>query len=598
MRYPPAFLDEIRARVPLADVIGRKVKLTRRGREFVGLSPFQNEKTPSFTVVPDKGFYHCFSSGEHGDVISFVMRTEGLTFPEAVERLAAEAGLELPRGGPEDAQREERRKGLLDAVEAAAAWFEERLAAGEGAEARGYLERRGLRRETVARFRLGYAPNRRALRQALNARGFNDELLVEAGLLKRPDDGGPLRDYFFDRVMFPITDRRGRVIAFGGRALGESPAKYLNSPDSALFHKGKVLYNLAGARQAAHSSGEVIVAEGYMDVIALTQHGFPAAVAPLGTAVTEDQLGELWRLAAEPVVCLDGDVAGQRAAFRTVERALPLLTAGRSLRFALLPEGRDPDDLLRGEGAGALRAVLERALPLAEVLWRREIQGRRLDTPERRAGVRQALRRAVETIADRDLREAYRAEMERRCEAAFGYRRPEPRPWQSRAGRFGQGRPGRWQPWRGRSEGRWAGPGGEAAAPPVVAGPPPPPEQLARRRAQLMLATLINHPQLLVEQAEALAGLRFADRRLNACLTALIDAAAGAGALDSESLKCHLSGQGFEGQLRDILSARVYEHGRFAQPTADITAAATALEELIAQEAARRAVTAYHILFY
>ena len=319
MAFPPGFLDDLRSRTSMAEVIGRRVKLTRRGREHVGLCPFHNEKTPSFTVSEDKGFYHCVGCGAHGDAISFVMNTEGLEFPEAVERLATAAGLAVPRESVESRESRDRREQLLAAVEAATEWYEAQLAAVGGAEARCYLERRGLSPATVRAFRLGYAPPERgALRRALSARGFGDSLLAEAGLIKLPEaaeqgespEAEP-RDYLFNRVVFPITDTRERVIAFGGRTLGESRAKYLNSPDGPLFHKGHLLYNLPKARTAARSSGELLLVEGYMDVIALAEAGFPAAVAPLGTALTEEQIGLAWRFAAEPVLCLDGDEIGR-----------------------------------------------------------------------------------------------------------------------------------------------------------------------------------------------------------------------------------------------------------------------------------------------
>ena len=393
MAFPQEFLDRIRAMVPIADVVGRKVRLTKRGREHTGLCPFHNEKTPSFTVSEDKGFYHCFGCGAHGDVISFVVEQEGLSFPEAVEKLAGEAGLEVPKSSPQERQREERRGTLYDVVEEACRWYEQQLASKDGQAARDYLSGRGIDRETREAFRLGYAPGGRgALRQAMHARGYKDDQLIAAGLLKQPEDGGSPRDYLFDRVIFPITDRRGHVIAFGGRTMGEAKAKYLNSPESELFHKGRVLYNLARARRAARDTGELIVAEGYMDVIALAQAGFPAAVAPLGTAITEEQIAELWRLADEPVVCLDGDSAGRRAGYRLIERALPQLKPGFSLRFALLPQGEDPDSLVSAQGAQAFRKIVDGARPLAELLWMKQVENRPLDTPERRAGLRQALR--------------------------------------------------------------------------------------------------------------------------------------------------------------------------------------------------------------
>ena len=302
MAFPAHFIDEVRNRVGLADVVGRRVKLTRKGREHAGLCPFHNEKTPSFTLNEDKGFYHCFGCGKHGSVFDFVMETEGLNFPEAVEKLAAEAGLQVPEQSPEAAQRAKVQAGLYDVMEMAADWFANRLLAEAGSQARGYLRERGVGKQAMEHFQLGYAPeSRSALKQHMMTREITDEQLIEAGLVIKPEDGGDSYDRFRNRLMFPISDRRGRVIAFGGRALSEAKAKYLNSPETPLFHKGSVLYNLSAARAALRDDGQVIVAEGYMDVIALHEGGFPYAVAPLGTAVTETQLTELWRATPEPV---------------------------------------------------------------------------------------------------------------------------------------------------------------------------------------------------------------------------------------------------------------------------------------------------------
>ncbi len=568
MAFPPEFLDEIRARVGLADVIGRRVKLVKRGREHSGLCPFHNEKTPSFTVSEAKGFYHCFGCGAHGDVIGFVMRSEGLSFPEAVERLAGEAGLAVPQSSPEDRAAERRRADLLQVLEQVAGWYEEQLAASGGGEARAYLEGRGLSPSTIATFRLGYAPDGRGrLRQAMNARGIPDEQLAEAGLIKLPEDGETAggtgaepRDYFFNRIIFPIADGRGRIIAFGGRALGESRAKYLNSPETALFHKGRVLYNLSRARQAAHDTGELIVAEGYMDVIALAQAGFPAAVAPLGTALTEEQIALLWRLAREPVLCLDGDAAGQRAGQRAAERALPLLRPGSSLGFALLPPGEDPDSFLRNRGPPGLRSVIDRARPLADLLWLHETEGQPLDTPERRAGLRRRLRDSVGRIRDPDVREAYQQEMEARFIERFGGpgarrtaggRRPVPGGRRSGRG-FGEARSG---PRRELPD---------VSVPPVVRQPP----ALLRglRHEQLLLATLVNHIELLVEQAEELAHLELESPDLKDLGRALIDRVTGEPDLDSEALKRQLSEQGFAEVLQRLLDRRIYDLGPFARP--------------------------------
>ena len=344
MRFTPQFLDELRARLPVSEVVGRRVKLRKQGREFVGLSPFNKEKSPSFTVNDQKGFFHDFSSGKHGDIFDFVMETEGVAFPEAVERLAQMAGVALPKVSHEDEQRDARRKTLHDVMELAAKFFEATLAARAGARARGYLADRGLDPATQLKFRLGYATNERfALKEHLGSHGIPVEDMVEAGLLVSGDDIPLPFDRFRDRVMFPITDFRGRNIAFGGRALEkDAQAKYLNSPETPLFHKGATLYNIAAARQAAHDGAQIVAVEGYVDVIAMVTAGFPAAVAPLGTALTEDQLALLWKMADEPVLCFDGDKAGLRAAYRAVELAMPRLKPGKSLKFALLPEGPGP----------------------------------------------------------------------------------------------------------------------------------------------------------------------------------------------------------------------------------------------------------------
>src|SRR5215467_13720165 len=325
--FPPQFLDELRARLPVSEVVGRRVKLRKAGREWKGLSPFNQEKTPSFTVNDQKGFFHDFSSGKHGDIFDFVMETEGLTFPEAVERLAGMAGLPVPKASKEAQAREERRKTLHDVVELAAKFFEATLAARVGAKARGYLADRGLDAATQLKFRLGYAPAERfALKEHLGKEGISSDDMVEAGLLVAGDDIPLPFDRFRDRVIFPITDLRGRVIGFGGRALdADAPAKYLNSPETPLFHKGAMLYNGAAARTAAHQGARVIAVEGYVDVIAMVRAGFAATVAPLGTALTEEQLALVWRMADEPVLCFDGDAAGRRAAYRAVDLALPLL---------------------------------------------------------------------------------------------------------------------------------------------------------------------------------------------------------------------------------------------------------------------------------
>lgn len=579
MAFATEFLDELRRRITLSSLIARRVKLQRRGQEHTGLCPFHKEKTPSFTVSDAKGFYHCFGCGAHGDAIGFVIESEGLSFPEAVAKLAGEAGLELPRQDPAERARETRRDGLIEVLAAAAAWFQDRLRDEAGAAARDYLAGRGLSETTIESFALGYAPPERgALRQALEKHGFAPALMAEAGLIKLAEEGvdrGP-RDYFFNRLIFPITDRRGRVIAFGGRALGESKAKYINSPESPLFHKGRVLYNHAAALRAVRDRGELIVVEGYMDVIALAQAGFRAAVAPLGTAVTEEQIAELWRMVPEPILCLDGDNAGRRAAFRAADRALAGLEPGNSLRFAFLPEGEDPDSLVLGEGPTALREALDRAVTLVDLLWLKETQGRDFSTPERRAGLRRDLRRAVQGVSDRELAADYLDELMARYERAF--------PRRSGGRRFERG--GSAAPTFGAMGPRGLGTLGQMrAGMPSVSGRPDPERRMRRRCEQLLLALLINHPWLLEEQAETIATLDLRSKDLLPVLDEIIDAFVSRSSepsgspdslrpiLDSDGLKCHLRDKGYAGILNELFGPDVMIHGKFARADASEEAA-------------------------
>ncbi len=566
MAFSPELLDEIRMRIPVSDVCGRRVKLNRRGREFVGLSPFNNEKTPSFTVNDQKGFYHCFSSGKHGDIFSFVMETEGLSFPEAVEKLAGEAGVELPRRTQEDQAREQRRSRMHDVMEIACAWFEARLFGSDGAGALNYLRERGLDDATIRRFRLGYAPDGPGLARALKQHGVDEALMVEAGLLRRPDDGRAPFAFFRDRVMFPIADARGRVIAFGGRLLGDAKAaKYINSPDTPLFDKGRSLYNIGPARQAAHDTGQLLVTEGYMDVIALSAAGFEAAVAPLGTALTEHQIRALWRLAPEPTLCFDGDAAGQRAADRAAERALPLLEPGRSLRFAYLPAGQDPDTLIRGAGRAAMEAVLEDARPLVSVVWEMEARAAPVDTPERRADFERRLRGRVGQIADQSVRhhygEALRARLNRIFEAWRGAARPIRRDGKSSDFRRLQSRVN-------------------------LAGLP---VGVARRRQEALVAAFVNHTALLSRFETELLQVAL-DPDLEKILREIHNLAASTPDLDTEGLKRHLSVTSVSGLLNKVLGRDVLLHAGFARPAATEEEAEAGVRDLLASmvRAARR----------
>jgi len=540
--FSPQFLDELRARVSLEEVVGRRVRLVRRGREYVGLSPFQKEKTPSFTVVPDKGFYHDFSSGEHGDVIDFVMKVEGLSFPEAVERLAAEAGMEIPADSPEARETERRRQTLAEVMEAACAQFQKMLRMPEGKAALAYLRGRGLSDATIERFRLGFAPDRRgAMKAALAREGIPEALMREAGLVRRPDDGRPDFDYFRDRVMFPITDRRGRVVAFGGRILGDGEPKYLNSPESALFQKRHVLYGLAQALKPARDKGRIVVAEGYMDVIALHQAGFDFAVAPLGTALTEEQLQALWKIVREPVLCFDGDTAGQKAAMRVAERALPMLKPGASLRFALLPAGEDPDSLVKGRGAAAMAEVLDATLPLSEIVWRMETQGRPASaTPEERAGLEDRLARQALRIGDPTVRGHF-------------LRAFKDRLWSERRNRAGRGADG--------------GNDRRASRNSVVTGRGPRFDRLFRIQQQLLVA-VVNHPALFDAVGERLGRMTF-DERLDGLRQKTVDILSNQAEITRDRLVGALQEAGLAGDLSALLGDPLIKNNRRLRPTAD-----------------------------
>lgn len=414
MSLPPGFLDELRNRVSISQVVGRKViwdnrKSNQAKGDMWAPCPFHQEKTASFHVDDRKGFYYCFGCHAKGDALGFIKDTENVSFMEAVEILAREAGMQMPARDPRAQEKMDRNAELAKVTEAATAYFRLQLKTAAGADARDYLQRRGLDDAVLDRFEIGFAPPvRQGAFQALTGKGMAEAHVIEAGIATRPDDGGTPYDAFRDRIIFPIRDARGRCIGFGGRAMDPNArAKYLNSRETPLFDKGRALYNHGPAREAAGKGQPLIVAEGYMDVIALVRAGFGAAVAPLGTAITEDQLHLMWRIADEPIITLDGDAAGQRAAMRLVDLALPLLAPGKTLRFAIMPEGLDPDDLIKAQGRAAMQAQLDGALPLVQLLWRRETEGQVFDSPERRAALDQRLRQAIGRIPDQGLRRHY-----------------------------------------------------------------------------------------------------------------------------------------------------------------------------------------------
>jgi DNA primase len=544
VRFDERFLDEIKSRLRLSDVIGRTVKLRRQGREYAGLSPFTKEKTPSFYVNDEKGFFHCFSSGKHGDLITFLQETERLSFPEAVERLAAEAGVPMPEPDPRSVEDDKKRHSLMDWLEAAAVWFEGELRRPGGQAARAYLEKRGLPQSEWKRFRIGLAPaSRTALKDALVQKGARPAELVEAGLLIAPEDGGAPYDRFRERIIFPIADARGRVISFGGRALDpEAKAKYLNGPDTALFDKGRTLYGLYEARKLLAAGGEgapLVVVEGYMDVIACQRAGI-AAAAGMGTALTEDQMALMWRFHPEPTLCFDGDGAGQRAASRAIDRALPLLQPGRSFRFAVVTGGKDPDDVLREQGPAALKAQLSQTIPFVEALFVRERDMEPLDTPERRSALKGRLRAAAGAIQDKDLGQAYRDDLLARLDAL----------WAKPAANAPQS--GAFQPRRA-----FAARGSERFQAP---GPPTAEARAAARRLSVSIDPLvaavakgaIDHPVWLDEHLEALQVHGLGHSALNPLASAIVRLRLEADVLDTEALKRHLAASGFGALLSEI----------------------------------------------
>ena len=561
MTLSPAFLDELRARVPVSGVVGRRVKLTRAGREMKGCCPFHNEKTPSFYVNDDKGFYHCFGCSAHGDVIRFMTDAMGLPFMEAVKQLAAEAGLEVPAPSPEARAKAEVADSLAELTARAATWFQAQLAGDGGSAARDYLDRRGVRAATVKAFALGFSPeSRTALRGHL--KDATAEKLLEAGLIGKTEQDETY-DRFRGRLMFPIRDARGRVVGFGGRALGDVQPKYLNSADGPLFDKGRLLYNLDQAGPAARKSNRLIVVEGYMDVIGLAQAGIIEAVAPLGTAMTETQLALAWRLVDVPVLCFDGDGAGQRAATRAAMRALPLLKPGKSLSIATLPPGQDPDDICRAGGVAAFEAVLAAAVPLIDHIWAIETAGLDNATPERRAQARLHLREAAASIADPDVRSLYQAEFNQRFEAAF-MARPQRAAWVPR-------KPGeKWQ----------------APIPPAT---PALKAMVARGHdpvLEAVLAGLLLRPGLADAHHDALAALRPADAGHAAVLAAILAATAADHGLESPGLLTHLGDIGLGSEAERIRRGNGLKLS-FTQASTNAGVAETDFAMTLAQATAR-----------
>lgn len=571
MAISDQFIDELRARITLSDIVGRRVTWDRkksnpRKRDFWACCPFHGEKTPSFHVDDSKGFYHCFGCGVSGDAVKFLMEQEGASFREAVEQLAELAGLEVPEMRRTSPQEQERQKGLHDAMAAAAAFFQAQLEMPRGQRARSYLvQRRHIEQAFIDRFGIGYAPDeRQALRGHLKGEGFSDQVLIDAGLVIGPDPDDPATqnrepyDRFRDRVIFPIRDRKGRIVAFGGRDLsGKSRAKYLNSPETPIFHKSSMLYNYDLAREGARRNGRLLVCEGYMDVIAFDRAGMDFAVAPMGTALTEDQLRVAWRTVAEPLMCFDGDEAGRRAAYRAVELALPLLEPGKSLGFIMLPDGKDPDDLLAAGGKRALSGLLDQKQPLADIFWQASVNDQPQQTPEEKAALKKSVEEAISRIKNPDVRQLYQADFGQRLSAHLGLGdislntgggksrgnwQDEAEPWEPQGLRTQRGRDKR----TGRFVVRKVGlsqqgkqsllvellKGGKGA------------EQARNLRERRLIGLLLADPTLAEHYVEELAEIALTDQGLDKLLAGILETLSHEPGIDSDALHRHLTLQG------------------------------------------------------
>ena len=546
MTLSPAWLDELRARTLLSAVIAPSVKLIKAGREWKACCPFHQEKTPSFTVNDDKGFYHCFGCGAHGDVIRFLTDARGLPFMDAVKELAGKAGMEVPALDPRAREKAERSAGLHEVMEAAQHWFAGQLDGVEGGAARAYLKERGISDATKQRFGFGFAPDSRGkLKKALEKFGIDQ--LVEAGLLISPDDGKEPYDRFRGRLTYPIKDQRGRVIAFSARIVGQGEPKYLNSPDTPLFDKGRSLFNIDLAGPASRKANRILVVEGQMDVIALDQAGLGEVVAPLGTALTEHQLERLWRLDGQPLCCFDGDSAGQKAAVRAALRALPNLSPERTLRFVALPPGQDPDDVVRGGGRAAFEALLAEAEPLVDRLWRHEEESAPLDTPEARAGLRKRLLEHAAQIADGNVRQLYRDEWMSRFDARFRPQQAQPqhRPFAPR---------GEWKKGllkRQSAEAQWflqptTTQGGTRHVGRIGIDP---------GMAAAVIAGCIRYPAVLHDHVEQVAMFAIGDRALGRLRDTIVEYALGNASLDSEALQTTLAASEHQPLVAKLLRA-------------------------------------------
>lgn len=566
--FSPRFLDEIRARLSLSELIGKRIKLARAGREFKGCCPFHKEKTPSFYVNDDKQFYHCFGCGAHGDVVGFTMQHDNLSFPEAVEMLAAQAGLEVPKSSVAERQKAKEEKDLYSLLEETTKFFETNLFKGQNQDAHNYVKDRGMSDDFIAAYRIGYAPeDGREIIQHLKTQQFTTEQMVEAGVARLSKRDQSPYAFFRDRIIFPVADKRGRVVAFGGRVLpehirpqayanGQKPPKYINSSDSSLFHKGQMLYGEAHAKQAASDGEDIIVVEGYVDVIACAKAGFKGAVAPLGTALTEEQILVLWKMIPSqlkmPILCFDGDNAGRRAAERAVDRVLPHLKPDQSIKLAFLPQGEDPDSLIKVKGKKVFREILNGAMPLVEFIWQMEIAGRKLETPEERAGLSKSLYARINLISDRTVQHYYKEAIKARVQDKFAIKRNNNRNDYKRGNKD----------WKTKSN---AAVGIGVIKKPV--------SSIGNIEPVILLATMVNHPALFNDMEEKFCNMTLRDDALDRIRQEIIMTLEDETELDMFDLKGHLRGCGYGSDLNRVLNNSVYTHAGFARPSADIDAA-------------------------
>lgn len=532
MKFSPGFLDDLRSRLPLSQVVSGSVQLRKSGTAIKGLCPFHKEKTPSFTVNDQKGFYHCFGCGEGGDIFDFIIKTQGLSFPEAVEKVADQCGVPLPRSSV-DQEKEAPKQNWYALLEEACQWFETQLHSAAGMQARAYLKTREIALPLAKHFRLGYAPTGKALEAYLTSKGYAQEDMIALGLLGVNEERGDLYPKFRDRLIFPICDRRGRVIAFGGRLLKDGQPKYLNSPESPIFHKRRTLYNYHNALKALKDKEPFLVCEGYMDVIAFTKAGYAGAVAPLGTAMGEEQLEELWRSCSEPILCFDGDTAGQTAAIRVAQRAAPILNPGNSLKFITLPKGEDPDTLIRSGRIDLLRKLIETAKPLSSILWQSLVDEAQPSTPERRALLYKLIGKLTASIKDAGVRISYQQTLKETFSAIYGKKssfRSEQKPSSSISG---------------------------------VLNPRFDPTLLRQR---LLLVTILNHPVILHGIIEKFTTLDLSVAEIDNLRHDIIQWAEENNTLDKDELKAHLYAQGYRELFELLVRPDLYIHGRFASP--------------------------------